>query len=89
MVVIEDEIHADQHGAYASFDQALAELRLRAKIPWDQPPNVAPCVSWRTCGREYIVIEYDNSRSPWEELRRVHILSVSSSGVKWSDGYEG
>jgi hypothetical protein len=87
MFIIEDEIHAEQLGEYASFDQALAELRRRANIPWDQPPNVAPCLSWKTCGRDYIIIDYDDSRLPWEERRRVPVLSVSSSGVKWSGSF--
>src|SRR4051812_41266344 len=77
MFIIEDEIHAEQHGEYASFDQALAELRRRASMPWDQPPNAAPCMSWRTCGRKYMVIEYDASRQPWKELRREPVLSIS------------
>ncbi len=88
MFVIEDEIHAEQGGEYASFDEALAELRRRAGISWDQPPNQAPCMNWRTCGRGYALIQYDDSRVPWEELLRVHVLEVSSSGVRWAAGFE-
>jgi hypothetical protein len=87
MLVIEDEIHCDWHGQYVSFDDAVAELRLRATLPWDQPPNVAPCVSWRTCGREYVIIEVDDSQLPWKELRRVPVFEVSASGVKWSSDF--
>jgi hypothetical protein len=88
MFVIEDERHAEPQGEYSSFEQAIAELKRRANIPWDQDPNRAPCTSWLTCGRTYEVIEYDDSHSPWKELRRVAMLEVSASGVKWSGGFE-
>jgi hypothetical protein len=88
MFVIEDEIHAEQHGQFSSFDEALAELRRAAKIPWDEAPNLAPCTSWRTCGREYVILEYDDSSTPWKVLRCVPVLNVSASGVKWSSGFE-
>jgi hypothetical protein len=88
MFVIEDELHAEHNGQFASFEQAIAELRRRATIPWDKAPNTAPCMSWKTCGRAYVVIEFDDSRLPWKELRRVPLFEVSASGVKWSSGFE-
>jgi hypothetical protein len=87
MYIIEDEMHAEHHGQFDSFNEALAELRRRATIAWDQPPNAAPCMSWQTCGREYVVIEFDDSHAPWTELRRVPVLSVSASGIRWSSGF--
>jgi hypothetical protein len=89
MFVIEDEIHAEWQGRYASFEEAIGELQRRAAVPWNLPPNVAPCMSWKTCGREYVIIEFDDSLLPWKPLRRVCVLEVSSSGVKWSSVYEG
>jgi hypothetical protein len=56
---IEDDAHAELQGEFDSFESALAELRRRALIPWDVPPNVAPCRSWKTCGRVYEVVEFD------------------------------
>jgi hypothetical protein len=88
MFVIEDEIHAEHNGQFSSFDEALAELRRRANIPWDESPNVAPCMSWRTCERQYVILEFDDSHTPWKELRRVPVLNVSASGVKWAIGFE-
>lgn len=88
MFIIEDEIHAEHHGQFSSFHEALSELRRRAKIPWDESPNVAPCMSWRTCEREYVILEFDDSHRPWRELRRVAVLNVSASGVKWAIGFE-
>jgi hypothetical protein len=62
MFLIEDELHSErQDGDFPTFDAAIAELQRRATIPWNEPPNVAPCQSWRTCGRNYEVIEYDAS----------------------------
>ena len=89
MIVIEDAIHAEQDGDFASFDEAVAELRRRATIPWDQPPNVAPCMSWRTCGREYYIVQFDVAASPWKQVRSDHVLDVSASGVQWAPGFTG
>jgi hypothetical protein len=80
MFVIEDEIHADLHGEFASLEEAIDELRRRANVSWDELPNLAPCTSSTTCGREYVIIEYDRE---WCELSRLSALEVSASGVKW------
>jgi len=80
MFVIEDEIHADLHGEFASLQEAIGELRRRANVPWDELPNRAPCTSSTTCGREYVIVEYDRDR---RELNRLNALEVSASGVKW------
>lgn len=89
MFVIEDEAHAELHGEYASLSEAIAELPRRAAIPWDQPPNVAPCASWRTCGRKYEVVEYDPAETPWRELNRIPTLEISARGVEWSPSVPG
>jgi hypothetical protein len=86
--IIEDERHAEPQGEFSSIQNAIAELTRRAKISWDQVPNRAPCMSWKTCGRAYELIEYDDTHSPWKELRRVAVLEVSASGIKWSPGFE-
>lgn len=85
MFVIEDEAHAEPQGEFATFQDALTELRRRAAIPWDRPPNVAPCQAWKTCGRRYEVIEYDARSTPWRELRRSLVLEVSAEGAKWEE----
>jgi hypothetical protein len=82
--VIDDDMHAEPQGEFRSMDDAVAELRKRARIPWHQEPNRAPCVSWRTCVRVYDIIEFADIR-PWRgEIRRVRALQISSRGVKWS-----
>ena len=83
MFVIEDEGHAESGGEFGTFDAALHELKRRATLPWDQPPNQAPCMSWKTCGRTYDIVEYDNSVTPWAEIRRQPFLEVSSAGATW------
>jgi hypothetical protein len=88
MFVIEDELHAAPRGKYASLEEALAELRRRSHIPWNEKPNQAPCASWRTCGRRYELIEYDESKLPWKELRRVPVLEISAKGVKWAPEFD-
>jgi hypothetical protein len=83
-VCIEDEAHAELHGEYPTFEEAVLELERRALVPWDQPPNVAPCTSWRTCGRRYEIVVYDEARAPWNEIKRVPMLEISASGVNWT-----
>jgi hypothetical protein len=84
--VIEDEFHAERQGEFATEDEAMAELRRRARILWDQVPNRAPCMSWRTCGRGYYIIEFDDTREPRRELKRTRVLEISASQVKWHGG---
>jgi hypothetical protein len=86
--VIEDDLHAEIVGEYATRSDAISELKRRAKIPWDRAPNVAPCRGWRTCGRQYVVIEYDVSMVPWKELSRRYVLEISAEGVDWTQDIE-
>lgn len=88
MVIIEDEAHAEPQGEFSSIGDAVSELKRRADIPWDEYPNRAPCMSWRTCGRRYEIVEYDNSHLPWTELRRIAALDVSAAGVVWATDAE-
>lgn len=89
MVVIEDQSHAEwQTDKYNSVQQAFDELQRRANLPWDKFPNVCPCTSWRTCGREYEIIEFDISVEPWKELRRLGMMEISAKGVVWSGDFE-
>jgi hypothetical protein len=85
--VIEDELHSEDHGEFPSFEAALDELKRRSLIPWDQDPNVAPCSGWRKCGRDYEIIEYQDSGESWRLLRREPVLQVSAEGVKWAETF--
>jgi len=81
---IDDDFHAElQEGEFASFDDAMAEVRRRAELPWNEAPNVAPCTGWRGCGRRYEIVEYDGSSSPWREIARTAVVEVSAAGVRW------
>ncbi|MEM7349012.1 MAG: hypothetical protein AAF485_32690, partial [Chloroflexota bacterium] len=57
----------------------------RANIPWDEPPNKAPCKNWRDCGRRYKIVEYDTSQGPWKELNQFLLLNISADGATWVD----
>jgi hypothetical protein len=81
--VIYDELHSEEHGIFDDASLALAELRRRSELPWDAPPNQAPCTNWRNCGRAYELIEYDESVSPRKEVRRTLILEISAFGPQW------
>jgi len=87
MFQIEDELHAEPEGDFENLLDAIAELKRRSLIPWDQPPNQAPCVGWKDCGRSYEIVEYDDSVHPWREIRRIPVLEVSSAGSKWHPDY--
>jgi hypothetical protein len=77
---IEDELHAElQDGQFLTREDAVSELRRRAHLPWDTEPNLAPCTSWRTCGRRYELIE----RSDSEEKSRSLALEISAASMQW------
>lgn len=88
MFVIEDEIHAEWCGEFKTYEEALSELQARSRISWDATPNICPCMSWRTCGREYYILEFDSTLEPWCEVSRTHVLSVSSKGTLWGKGFD-
>lgn len=80
MFVIKDEWHTEPIGEYASRDEAVAELRRLAALPWNDAPNKCPCRSWRGCGRRYHLIEYD---SDWRSLGDEALLDVSAKETVW------
>lgn len=89
LVVIEDESHAEwQEGRYRSVEEAFKELKRRSVLPWSEPPNVCPCTGWKTCDRKYFILEFDDSTTPWTELRRLGHLEVSARGIAWRDDFE-
>lgn len=84
MFVIEDEAHAELHqGQFHTREEAVAELLRRSTVPWDEEPNRAPCTNWRNCGRQYEIVEYDDTITPWKELSRGLTLDISAAGVRW------
>ncbi len=83
MFLIEDEMHDADQGRFATRAGALSELKRLSLIPWDEEPNRAPCTNWKKCGRDYVIIEYDDSATPWKELSREAVLRVSADEVKW------
>jgi hypothetical protein len=85
---IEDELHAEIHGEYETFDLALNEIRKRSIIPWNQAPNVAPCVSWRTCGRHYEIREWNNTTNPWTLIESTPIVKIDAAGIRWEPDFE-
>ena len=84
LFVIEDEAHAEWNGEFHTLGEALEELMMRSKVPWDQEPNRTPCQSWATCGRDYVVIEFDDQVEPWREVRRTSVLKVGPGGAAWN-----
>jgi hypothetical protein len=87
--IIEDERHSERMGEYSALAAAIAELERWKAVPWDAPPNQAPCQNWRECGRMYEIVEYDTSDRPWKEVRRLPALEVSRTVVQWLDELPG
>ena len=80
---IEENLHSDSWDGFSSYEDALEELKRRSKIPWDKEPNVCPCTSWRTCERNYAIVQYRVQNDEWEEIACEWLLDISSKGVKW------
>jgi hypothetical protein len=79
MWTVEDELHADHIGRYASRDEALAEIRRRLREPWDGDDNRAPCQSWRTCGRHYVLYPPGTAGSnEW-----ISVARIDPGAVRW------
>jgi hypothetical protein len=85
ILIIEDEFHAEQMARHADIEAAMADLREWARRPWDTAPNRCPCTGWRTCGRDYVIVEYDTLRQPWAEMARHRVLSISAKGLIWHE----
>jgi len=88
MIVLEDNIHCERQGIFETFDAAIAELKRRAMIPFDERPNRAPCTGWQKCGREYEVVKYETSQIPWRRLKHAVVLRTSPAGPQWSDDFQ-
>lgn len=80
--VIEDEAHAETHGKYQSFEDAVTELKKLTHLSWNEDPNKAPCVGWENCGRNYKIIEYNVSSNDWQEIKRTPGLIISAKEIK-------
>jgi|SRR5579871_2458469 len=85
--VLSDENHCEHVAQFPALAEAVAFLRERAKLPWNEPPNAAPCSSSATCGREYWIHEYDDSSDPWRNLRDWRALDISAKGVVWDQKF--
>lgn len=83
--VVEDEEHCESFSKHASMDDAIEEIRRLSELPWDADPNRCPCMSWKTCSREWIVVEYDPSTKPYpQQVRRTDVIcQIGSAGVRW------
>ena len=86
-----DEAHSEmspRRDTFGSFDDALAEVRRRVAVPWDQYPNRAPCRGWATCGRDYVIREYHTGTEPWTFVRAVPVVWLSAAGITWTTGFD-
>jgi hypothetical protein len=85
--VIMDEIHSELQSEHETLAAAWEELQRLSRIPWDQAPNLAPCGSWETCGRTYVIREYDAENSD-VVLRSIPGFQIGSTGLIWDSEEE-
>ena len=45
-------------------------------------------MSWRTCGREYVIEEYDDTTNPWTRIKSTLIVEIDAKGVRWQPEFE-
>jgi hypothetical protein len=74
--VVMDDFHSGTVAIFLSRDEALAFVdRLRNDL--DAEENKPPCTSWRTCRREYYLLDYDDEgRTPWTLLKREALFAI-------------
>ncbi len=80
-----DEIHSELQSEHKTLTAAWEELRRLSRIPWDQAPNLAPCGSWQTCGRTYVIREYNDSEKSDSDvvLHSIPGFQISAAGLIW------
>lgn len=84
MYIIYDEFHAEFISEkFDSFASALLELQKISNTPFSQEPNRPPCAGWLKCKREYHIVEYDDSQTPWELLSDTDAVHISASTIDW------
>ena len=86
--VIEDELHAEWIAECSTMAEVVGVLERLAAAPWDAPPNRAPCTSWETCGREYVVLEFDAADEARPARRRLPALEVTAAGATWDPEFD-
>lgn len=79
--IIEDQIHCESIWEFKNLSDTINELQRLSNLAWNVDRNIAPCMSYETCGREYELIEYEVNWSEWIELHREAIFDIDSSGV--------
>ena len=86
--VVEDQFHAEWVSQFDDEDAAFKEIQRLFVLPWNEPPNLCPCGSWETCGREYELVTYETAATPWRLISRRPVLNVSakSSELLMPDG---
>ena len=87
MFSVYDEAHCEYHGHFATRQEAVDAIISYTQLPWDSPPNRAPCRQWRTCKRNYEIHEWAD-RVHGERLSVRTICRVDSDGVTWADGQQ-
>jgi hypothetical protein len=84
MFIIEDDFHTEFIGEkFNTFDSAILELQRISTIPFSSPPNTPPCVDWQNCQRDYQIVEYDDTQTPWKLIAKTQVLHISASKIMW------
>ena len=79
--VVEDDFHAELMGKFSSKEEAR-ELLERLRANPSALENRAPCTSWKTCSRQYYLLEYEDSQTPWAKLSSEPAFEVRQGQVR-------
>lgn len=73
---MEDDFHGDEIATLPSREEALT-LAARLRADPEAEANRPPCESWRTCRREYYLLEYDDATKPhWTLIQREPLFAI-------------
>ena len=79
--VVEDDFHAELIGKFSSREEA-DELLERLRANPSALENRAPCTNWKTCCRQYYLLEYENSQTPWAKLSSEPAFEIRQGQVR-------
>ena len=81
--VLEDDFHADEIVRFPTRQEAWRDMQRRASDP-TSVENQAPCTSWKTCKRDYVIVEYDDSTQPWTRISSERVLTIEGGRATWA-----
>jgi hypothetical protein len=80
---LRDDLYDEIQGEFQTFSEAVAQACRLAAIPWDAPPNPAPCTSRANCSRNDEIVEQLASDGARQVVDHTSILENGAAGAHW------